>query len=239
MDGTSGFQPLYRQVYDYLVRQIATGVWRPAEALPSEQDLAGELGVSQGTVRKALDVVAAEKLVERRQGKGTYVAEQTQERALFRFFRWAYPGGRRAIPTSMGETVKRRPSTSDEQKKLHLRENTKVIEISRRRLIDGKPAIVETIVVPVTLFPDLDKRVPLPNTLYSLYQSAYGVNIVAVEEEVRAELVRKDEAKKLNLTVGSPILRIDRIAIALDGRRVELRVSRCNNRDLVYAVTLR
>lgn len=239
MDGTSGYRPLYRQVYDYLVRQIATGVWRPAEALPSEQELAVELGVSQGTVRKALDVVAAEKLVERRQGKGTYVAEQTQERALFRFFRWAYPGGQRAIPTSMGETVKRRSSTSDEQLKLHLRENAKVIEISRRRLIDGKPAIVETIVVPVTLFPDLDKRVPLPNTLYSLYQSAYGINIVAVEEEVRAELVRKDDAKKLNLPVGSPLLRIDRLAIALDGSRVELRVSRCNNRDLVYAVTIR
>ena len=239
MDGTSGYRPLYRQVYDYLVRQIATGVWRPAEALPSEQELAAELGVSQGTVRKALDVVAAEKLVERRQGKGTYVAEQTQERALFRFFRWAYPGGQRAIPTSMGETVKRRSSTSDEQLKLHLRENAKVIEISRRRLIDGKPAIVETIVVPVTLFPDLDKRVPLPNTLYSLYQSAYGINIVAVEEEVRAELVRKDDAKKLNLPVGSPLLRIDRLAIALDGSRVELRVSRCNNRDLVYAVTIR
>lgn len=239
MDGTSGYRPLYRQVYDYLVRQIATGVWRPAEALPSEQELAAELGVSQGTVRKALDVVAAEKLVERRQGKGTYVAEQTQERALFRFFRWAYPGGQRAIPTSMGETVKRRSSTSDEQIKLHLRENAKVIEISRRRLIDGKPAIVETIVVPVTLFPDLDKRVPLPNTLYSLYQSAYGINIVAVEEEVRAELVRKDDAKKLNLPVGSPLLRIERLAIALDGSRVELRVSRCNNRDLVYAVTIR
>jgi GntR family transcriptional regulator len=239
MDETPGFRPLYRQVYDYLVRQIATGVWRPAEALPSEQDLAGELGVSQGTVRKALDVLAAEKLVERRQGKGTYVAEQTQERALFRFFRWAYPGGQRAIPTSMGETVKRRSSTSDEQKKLHLRENAKVVEIGRMRLIDGKPAIAETIVVPAILFPDLDKRVPLPNTLYSLYQSAYGINIVAVEEEVRAELVRKDDAKKLRLTVGSPLLRIDRIAIALDGGRVELRVSRCSTRNLVYALTIR
>lgn len=239
MDETPGFRPLYRQVYDYLVRQIATGVWRPAEALPSEQDLASELGVSQGTVRKALDVIAAEQLVERRQGKGTYVAEQTQERALFRFFRWAHPGGQRAIPTSMGETVKRRSSTADEQKKLRLRDNAKVIEIRRRRLVDGKPAITETIVVPVTLFPNLDKRAPLPNTLYSLYQSAYGINIVAVEEEVRAELVRKDDAKKLNLAVGSPLLRIDRVAIALDGRRVELRVSRCSTRNLIYAVTIR
>jgi GntR family transcriptional regulator len=239
MEETPGFRPLYRQVYDYLVRQIATGVWRPAEALPSEQDLAGELGVSQGTVRKALDVLAAEKLVERRQGKGTYVAEQTQERALFRFFRWSYPGGQRAIPTSMGETVKRRASTASEQKKLQLRENVKVIEIGRMRLIDGKPAIVETIVVPVTLFPDLDKRVPLPNSLYSLFQSAYGINIVAVEEEVRAELARKDDAKKLRLPVGAPILRIERVAVALDGSRVELRVSRCNTRDLVYAVTNR
>ncbi|MFO0452679.1 MAG: GntR family transcriptional regulator [Pseudomonadota bacterium] len=62
------YRPLYRQVYDSLVRQIAEGAWRPGEALPSEQALAARLGVSQGTVRKALDTLAVEKLIERRQG---------------------------------------------------------------------------------------------------------------------------------------------------------------------------
>ena len=86
MDPIPDFQPLYKQVYDVLVRRIAEGAWRPAEALPSEQALAAELNVSQGTVRKALDALVAENLVYRRQGKGTYVAEHTQEHALFRFF---------------------------------------------------------------------------------------------------------------------------------------------------------
>jgi GntR family transcriptional regulator len=239
MDVTPGFRPLYRQVYDYLVRQIATGAWRPAESLPSEQDLAAELGVSQGTVRKALDVMAAESLVERRQGKGTYVTEQTSERALFRFFRLVRPDGTRAIPTSGGETVKRRAATAEEQRKLGLRDGAKVVEIARVRLIDGVASIAETIVIPLSLFPDIDKRASLPNTLYSLYQGAYGINIVAAEEELRADLVRKDDARKLAMPLGSPILHIERVAIAIDGTRVEWRVSRCDSRNLVYAVTIK
>jgi GntR family transcriptional regulator len=239
MDVTPGFRPLYRQVYDYLVRQISTGAWRPAESLPSEQELAVELGVSQGTVRKALDVMATENLVERRQGKGTYVAEQTQERALFRFFRLTRPDGSRAIPTSTSESVKRRTANAEEQRKLGLRDGAKVVQIARVRLIEGAPAIAETIVIPLALFPEIDKRASLPNTLYSLYQSAFGVNIVAAEEELRADLARKDDARKLNMPLGAPLLHIERIAIAMDGARVEWRVSRCDSRNLIYAVTIK
>jgi len=74
-----GYRPLYRQVYDIVVRRVAEGKWRPGEALPSEQNLAREMGVSQGTMRKVLDSLTAEKLLERRQGKGTFIAENTQE----------------------------------------------------------------------------------------------------------------------------------------------------------------
>lgn len=86
MQARPDFQPLYKQVYAVLVRRIADSEWQPGDSLPSEQVLALELGVSQGTVRKALDALAGEKLVQRRQGKGTFVAEHTQEHALFRFF---------------------------------------------------------------------------------------------------------------------------------------------------------
>lgn len=97
---TPGFRPLYRQVYDIVVRRVAQGVWRPGEALPSEQNLARELGVSQGTIRKVFDALTAEKVLERHQGKGTFIAENTQERAQFRFFRLARPGGKRLAPPS-------------------------------------------------------------------------------------------------------------------------------------------
>lgn len=238
MDDSPSYRPLYRQVYDYLVRQIAEGGWQPGEVLPSEQALAGKLHVSQGTVRKALDVLGTEKLIERRQGKGTFVAEHTQERAMFRFFRLSRPGGARCIPTTTGETLRRRSARSAEAQKLKLEPQAQVVELNRIRMVDGDPAVLEKIVVPLALFPDIEKRAPLPNALYSLYQRQYGLNIVATEEELHADVARSDEAKRLRIKAGTPILHIERIAVALDGTRVEWRISRCDTRRLVYAVTL-
>ncbi|MCZ8130507.1 MAG: GntR family transcriptional regulator [Steroidobacteraceae bacterium] len=233
------YRPLYRQVYDSLVRQIAEGAWRPGEALPSEQALAARLGVSQGTVRKALDTLAVEKLIERRQGKGTYVAEHTAERSLFRFFKLTLPDGTRATPTTEeGETVRRRAARAPELKRLGLAPGASVVEINRVRSIDGSPAILERILLPVALFPDIDKRIPLPNALYALYQREYGQNIVAAEEELHADVARREDAKRLGVVVGTPLLHIERVGIGVDGTRVEWRTSRCDTRRLVYAVTL-
>ena len=237
MEDSPHYSPLYRQVYAYLVKQIAEGAWRPAEALPSEQALAEKLRVSQGTVRKALDVLAVEKLIERRQGKGTYVAEHTHERALFRFFRLARPDGQRSIPTSADETAKRRAARPGEIRKLSLREAAQVVEINRTRLVAGEPVVFEKIILPLQLFPDIDHR-PLPNALYALFQQEYGQNIVSTEEELRADSARKEDVRRLNLPLGAPLLHIERVAIALDGARVEWRISRCDTSKLVYAVTL-
>jgi len=238
MDESPHYRPLYRQVYDFVVRQIAEGTWRPAEALPSEQALADKLRVSQGTVRKALDALAVEKLIERRQGKGTYVTEHTQERSLFRFFRLAEPGGERTVPTSADETVRRRAARVEELRKLHLQKGAQVVELSRTRLIAGLPVVLERIVLPLDLFPDIDRRRPLPNALYALFQQEYGINIVSAEEELRADAARREDTRRLKLKAGAPLLHIERVAIALDGSRVEWRVSRCDTTHLVYAVTL-
>jgi len=239
MDSAPGFRPLYRQVYDYLVKKISDGHWKAGQSLPSEPALGRELGVSQGTVRKALDVLAVEKLIERRQGKGTYVAEQTQERALFRFFRMARPEGERVAPECGAEKVRRRRATAREIQKLDLSHGADVVQIVRTRLIEDIPAMFETIVIPEDVFPDIEAYAPLPNALYALYQTGYGVNIVRTFEELHADISRKEDAKRLQLPLGAPILHIDRIAIALDGAKVEWRVSRCNTANLVYAVNIR
>lgn len=238
MDESPRYRPLYQQVYDFLVKQIAAGEWGPGESLPSEQALAGRLNVSQGTVRKALDALAADSLIDRRQGKGTYVAEHTQERALFRFFRMARPGGVRAVPTSAGDVLKRRPARPADIAKLALKPGAEVYEVSRVRLMDGEPAVLEKIIVPAALFASLERHEPLPNALYALYQREYGVNIVSTEEELRADVARKDDCRRLRLAPGAPLLCIDRVAISLEGTRVEWRSSRCDTTHFVYAVTL-
>lgn len=238
MTDVPGYRPLYRQVYDVIVRKVAEGAWRPGEALPSEHALAREMGVSQGTMRKVLNALTAENLLERHQGKGTYIAENTQERALFRFFRMARPGGQRVTPARGGETVRVRASRAPEQAKLDLAKGDRVVEIRRVRLVDGRPAIAEHIVVPSALFPGLEKRLPLPNTLYSLYQTVYGVNVTMAREELKAELATAADAETLGAEVGSPLLVIDRVALSLQDRKVEWRISRVAAENLVYAVTI-
>ena len=238
MDESPRYRPLYQQVYDFLVKQIVAGEWGPGESLPSEQALAGRLNVSQGTVRKALDALAADSLIDRRQGKGTYVAEHTQERALFRFFRMARPGGARVLPTSAGDVLKRRVARSADVAKLALKPGAEVYDVSRVRLMDGEPAVLERIVVPAALFPGLERHDPLPNALYALYQREYGINIVSAEEELRAEAARKEDCRRLKLAPGAPLLHIERVAVSLEGARVEWRTSRCDTKHFVYAVTL-
>ena len=68
------FRPLYVQVMEIISKRIEKGEWGPGEVLPAEPKFAEELGVSQGTVRKALDNIARKKIVVRRQGRGTFVA---------------------------------------------------------------------------------------------------------------------------------------------------------------------
>jgi GntR family transcriptional regulator len=238
MDSQPQYRPLYSQVYETLIKRIAEGVWRPGHALPSEQALALQLGVSQGTVRKALDALAVDKVIDRRQGKGTYVAELTQERSLFRFFRLTREDGARAVPTSGEETVKRRKARAADIASLPLAAGGEVIEIVRTRFVDDLPIAHERIVVPFALFPDLHKRSPLPNTLYALYQREYGINIVTTEENLRADAARREDVKRLRLQEGAPLLQVERVALAVDGRRAEWRVSRCDTSSLVYAITL-
>ena len=68
-----GFRPLYRQARDVLVGRINDGIWQAGQVLPSEMEIAADLGVSQGTARKALDEMESENLVVRHQGRGTFV----------------------------------------------------------------------------------------------------------------------------------------------------------------------
>jgi GntR family transcriptional regulator len=235
---TPGYRPLYRQVYDIMVRKVAQGVWRPGASLPSEQNLAKEMGVSQGTMRKVLDALTAENLLERRQGKGTFIAENTQERTLFRFFRIARPGGKRMTPERVDETVKLRASRALERTKLGLARTDKVVEIVRTRHIEKVPSVHETIVLPAPLFPGIEKRPSLPNSLYSIYQSEYGLNIVAAHEELSAQLATAADQEELGIPKGGPILVIERLAVSLQDQKVEWRISRVRSSDLVYAVTL-
>jgi GntR family transcriptional regulator len=219
--------PLYEQV-GYIARQrLIDNVWKPGEALPSEVDLAKELGVSQGTVRKALDDMVAEHLLYRRQGLGTFVSEYTDRRALYLFFNLMAEDGTRVLPENTILSSGPKKATKLESERLRLRANAKVIRIERVRSLKDVPTILETISVPQSLFPGLAHDANLPPHLYRHYQKEYGVTIARAEERVRAVAATNEQAKHLKVDPGTPLLEIERVAVTMDVKPVELRISRC------------
>jgi GntR family transcriptional regulator len=233
-----GFRPLYRQVKDVLVRRIADGVWAAGNALPSEPDIAADLGVSHGTVRKALDELAAENLVVRRQGKGTFVARHDEERILFQFFKLIPDSGERQFPDSHILAVDVRDAGAEAARLLDLRKGARVVAIERVRMLADRVCILERITLPKALFPNIEKR-DLPNNLYELYRAEFGVTIARAAERLKAVAASRRDAKHLGVAPGAPLLAIDRTAIAIDGVPVEWRVSLCRTDAVHYLSDLR
>jgi GntR family transcriptional regulator len=233
-------RPLYAQTEAILTQRIADGVWAPGALIPPEPELAAELGVSAGTVRKALATLERRRLIERRQGRGTFVAAETSERALFHFFRIHDLQGRKHEPTSLVLDVRTGPATADQAAALGLRDGAPVHRVERIRALAAQPVILERIVLPAERFP----RFALPlleameDELYVLYQRDHGVTIARAEERLGAVIASAEQAAKLGLAPGAPLLEIARIAYDVAGRPVERRIGWADTRLHRYHATL-
>jgi GntR family transcriptional regulator len=243
-DSHASTLPLYRQVRDTLFERIKTGTLRPGEELGSEFQLAAELGVSQGTVRKALEVLRGENLLVRQQGRGTFVAEQTAASVLFRYFNIFDDSGKQVLPDSRQVRVGTGIATFEQQQRLQIESGTEVIQVTRIRTWQKWPNkqtsfIVETIILPKVLFPGLESLSPMPNTLYDLFQSRYSITVTHIEERITPVPAPVRVADKLELNHGVPLLLIDRTTYSLGGAIVEWRVSHCHMSGCHYRLQVR
>ncbi len=231
-------KPLYVQVQRALSGRIHSGVWEPGRPLPNEFQLAAEFGVSQGTVRKALDALAAEHLVERHQGRGTFVARHTSDTVHFRFFQLYGPDGR-IHPESRDVEVAVATADADERAALALEPKSRIIRVTRTRTYEDRPIIDERISISHARFAALLEQDTIPNTLYDLYQTLFGVTVARVEENLRAVAAASETAKRLACTHGAPVLLIERVAFDYGGQPVEWRVSHCITEPVFYHCTLK
>ncbi len=236
----NGAIPLYIQIKELLIAKLSKGEWLPGNIIPSEIQLAQELGVSQGTVRKAITELVENNVLTRRQGRGTFVSTHDINRALFHFFHITDGKGQKVLPDSRVLRCSRKPASRKEAAKLNLSVGTRVIRIERIRNIANKPTITETITLPAKLFNALGKEdnCDLPNRLYELYEKQFGINIHSAEEQLRAVSASKKEATLLNLEAGTPLLEIERVALTLDKTPIELRISRCSTKSHYYQNTI-
>ena len=234
-----GSIPLYLQIIELLVSRISNGDWMPGDIIPSEINLAKELKVSQGTVRKAITELVENNVLTRKQGLGTFVSNHNTDRALFHFFHITDNNGHKVLPDSEVLSCRKKKASKAEASQLELAAGDEVIKIERVRKISSKPTIVETVVLPAERFGDLgdEDGSNLPNMLYELYEKQYGVTIHSAEEKLRAVSATKQDAALLELEVGSPLLVIERVALTLDRVPIELRISRCNTNSHYYQNT--
>jgi len=233
-----GYRPLYRQVKELLMKRLGDGSWSPGQLLPSEPEIAAGLGVSPGTVRKALDEMSAESLVIRRQGRGTFVARHDEERILFQFFRLMPDSGERRFPE--GRTLSIAVAKADDTVAawLGIAPRGPVIAIERIRLLNDRPCIHERIVLPRSLFPGIERQ-ELPNNLYAFYSAQYGVTIARGTERLKAVAANARQAELLHVNAGQPMLQVERVALSVDGTPAEWRLSVCLTESAHYLSDLK
>ncbi|HWM80673.1 MAG TPA: GntR family transcriptional regulator [Pseudolabrys sp.] len=233
-----GFRPLYRQVEDVLRQRIGSGVWKSGDMLPSEFELAADLGASQGTVRKALNRMEADNLVFRIQGRGTFVARHDDARILFQFFKLVPDEEKPRFPDSRVLDVTVVPADEEIAEALDLAPRTRVIVLDRIRTIGKEVCIVERIALPHSRFKGLE-RDEIPNNLYERYRSKFGVTIARAVERLKAVAASRHAARHLSVKVGEPLLLIQRIAYDIEGAPTEWRASSCTTKSIHYLSNLR
>lgn len=240
LNNSRGSIPLYMQIKAILVEKISAGEWAPGSVIPSEMQLAAQLSVSHGTVRKAITELVESNILLRRQGKGTFVAIHDDARALFHFFHIADDKGVKVLPESRTLSCRRKRAPRLVASRLDITPGSTIIAIERVRSINKQAAIAESIYLPSGTFGDFAglRAAELPNTLYTFYENRFGVTIHKAEEQLRAIISNEQDASLLGLTPGAPLLEIERTAFSLAGTPVELRISRCNTGGFHYANTI-
>jgi len=234
---TPSFQPLYRQIRALLEKSLAVGEWRPSESIPSEASLAQRFGVSQGTVRKAIDALAADNLVVRRQGKGTFVATHTEERSsLVRFLRIRSNDGRDEHPASRLLDVRRGKASAEVARVIDVKPGDPVIVLRRVLEYSGEPVVFDEITLPGGLFRGLTRaRVEAYHgSMYSFFETEFDVRMLKAREKLRAIAADAAMARILRVSVGEPLLAVDRVTLTYGDRPVEWRRGLCATRHHHY-----
>jgi GntR family transcriptional regulator len=225
---TPSFSPLYQQIKALLLQSLETGEWKSGAAIPSEQELAARFKVSQGTVRKAIDELAIDHLLVRRQGKGTFVATHAERQVQYRFLKLVPKEGEaNSDGPAQREIIdcKRARASADVARGLGLRPGDAVLQVRRVLSFGATPTILEDIWLPGLPFKGLNAE-RLRNDsgpMYALFEREFGVRMVRAEEKIRAVLPDPTQTALLGVTPNTPLLSVERIALTYNDAPMEMR----------------
>lgn len=231
--------PLYRQVKRELQRVIESGRCRPGQPLPNEAAIAKMLQVSIGTLRRAVDELVHEHVLVRRQGKGTFVALHGNDRFLFQFFhieprpdpRFGDMPQAPEYPLVESLGFERERAGEVEAGMLRIKPGDPVVRFDNRLSLSGRAVVHDRITIGALMFKGLtEKRLrERQSTIYSLYQTEFGITVLHAQERTRAAAADRNIARLLGVPLGQPVLEVHRVALTFGDKPVEYRVSTINS----------
>lgn len=229
-------RPLYLQVRDLLVQRILSGEWRPGSAIPTEPALMSELGVSLGTIRKALEVMEAERIVVRRQGRGTFVTDHSRQELAIRFSCVRDASNQKIELTIEPLNCENRPLSKNERIYLGVGTGQLFWIVHRHRKHMGRVYMTEECWLPAGRFPKMahsqaDYRI-------CVLAQENGILLQDATEDVRA-VAAGDHAEVFGVDASQPILRLDRVIYCMEGKPMEWRRAFCHLSDLRYSSHIR
>jgi len=230
------FRPLYEQIKILLTQSLVAGEWKPGEAIPPEHELASRFRVSQGTVRKAIDELAAEHILLRRQGKGTFVASHSEPPYQYRFLRLTPDSGEKPHPRNLFFGLERGKAQGDVARALGLKPGAALMGFKRVMSFGGCPMILDDIQFAAGRFPGLTlaELEEFAGSVYSFYEKVFSVRMVRAEERLRAVAADGFAAAHLKVPAQTPLLCVDRVAYTYGDEPVEWRRGLCRTDGYSY-----
>jgi GntR family transcriptional regulator len=219
------FSPLYQQIKALITQSLESGEWKPGEVIPSEVELAARYKVSQGTVRKAVDELAADNLLVRRQGKGTFVATHNEDRAQFRFLRLLADDGAERPHVSKLLECRRLRAPAEIARQLDLKPSDPVVLIKRLLQFDDEITVFDEIWLPGGVFRGLtlERLNQYQGPLYAMFEAEFGTRMIRASEKIRAVAAEPPVAGLLGVPAEFPLLSVERVSYTYGDRPVEVR----------------
>ncbi len=232
--------PLYLQVKKRITESLAEGLWNPGQSIPSEVDLAQSFSVSQGTIRKAIDELAAENILIRRQGKGTFVASHDEEGSQLRFLRLTSTQNNKENLDNHLVSFTKEKATNKIAKSLGINIGTTVVSIKRVLTFNQKPLILDFIKVPASSFRKLTSEmiVEKKGAMYRMYETEFGIQMLRAQEKIRAVAANADTSEFLGVKKNTPVLSVERISFTYSDKPIEWRLGLCLTENHHYASEL-
>lgn len=215
-------RPPYAQIERRLAALIEAGELEPGARLPSERELAAQVGVSRVTARAALGSLTQRGLVERGVGRrGSFVAPRKLAYDLRDFAGFTELVHRHGLPASARVlSFEERAAPEAVASELALGPGTPTYRIRRLRSAGGEPLVLEDSWIPVAPFPGLAEQ-PLDGSLYTVMRERYGHAPVRATERLEATVADRAQATELGIEPGAALMLVVRVARAADGTPVE------------------